>query len=141
MDEQMLFKNPGVFPTEAILAEALGTHYLVYKALMNRMEQPDLDIHPEWRYYNDGKAWLCKMTFRKKTIFWLSAWNVGLKMAFYFTEKHMEAFSQLPVREEWKDQLASAKPFGKLCPLALTLTNNDLLDDVFCVAAFKKQLK
>lgn len=31
--------------------------------------------HPEWRYYKDGKSWLCKITQKNKTIVWISLWE------------------------------------------------------------------
>ena len=51
----------------------------------------------EWRYYNDGKAWLCKVVNKKKTVFWLSIWEHYFKTSFYFTEKHLESIDALNI--------------------------------------------
>lgn len=37
--------------------------------------KPPFQLSPEWRYYNDGKSWLCKMLSKKKNLFWLSIWE------------------------------------------------------------------
>ncbi|PKP08994.1 MAG: hypothetical protein CVU09_13085 [Bacteroidetes bacterium HGW-Bacteroidetes-4] len=50
---------------------------------MQEVNLPETPWQVQWRYYNDGKAWLCKVSYKKKTVFWLSVWEAYFKVAFY----------------------------------------------------------
>ncbi len=52
-------------PEEQLLKDILGNSYGAYHEMIRTYEEPDYNIQPEWRYYNDGKAWPCKV---KKTL-------------------------------------------------------------------------
>ena len=73
----------------------------------------------EWRYYQDGKAWLCKITFRKKTVVWLSAWSDCFKLGFYFTEKSGGGIPGLHIKDSIKADYLNHQPIGKLKPLVV----------------------
>ncbi|WP_260393693.1 DUF3788 domain-containing protein [Dysgonomonas mossii] len=95
----------------------------------------------EWRYYNDGKAWLGKAVYKKKTIFWLSVWEGFFKTSFFFTEKHLEAIAKLDISGTIKDEFAKAKTIGKLIPMIFDVNKENQLGDLLTVVWFKKSLK
>lgn len=95
----------------------------------------------EWRYYNDGKAWLGKAVYKKKTIFWLSIWEGFFKTSFFFTEKHLEAIAELDISETIKDEFTKAKTIRKLIPMIFDVNKEDQLDDLLTIVRFKKSLK
>ena len=66
--EKMLLKDSFIEPTEKILKAVLGEVFVVYQSLMKKT--PDLTYHRH--YYKDSKGWLCKVSYKKKTVFWLS---------------------------------------------------------------------
>ena len=74
-----------MYPDADTLAKALGERQKAYAELVARIT--DLGIETEWRYYNDGKAWLGKATHKGKTIFWLSVWEGYFQASFFFTER------------------------------------------------------
>jgi hypothetical protein len=139
--ETMLLKDPNTPPSPQNLSLAMGQYYSVFEKLEQQVTGPNYQLQLEWRYYNDGKAWLCKATQKKKTIFWISVWDDCFKVVFYFTEKHLEAIAALPIDESIKDDFASAKPIGKLIPLILHMTPDSQIDDALKVIAFKSSLK
>lgn len=47
-------------------------------------------LQPEWKYYGDMKAWLCKVGDGHKTIFWFSVWEGFFLVSFYFLKRHLE---------------------------------------------------
>ena len=68
----MLLRDETVLPTNEVIKKVLGEELFgVYSGLITSFTS-ELDMEPQWRYYNDGKAWLCKVVYRKKTILWLS---------------------------------------------------------------------
>lgn len=73
--ETQLLRNPEILPSEEVLKDALKNSFPAYNELINAITSNTLGLLPEWHYYNDGKAWLCKVVFKKKTIFWLSVWE------------------------------------------------------------------
>ena len=142
MTEIQLLKDYDIFPTEKVLEEALGSEvYQVYKQLTEILQSPEFELHPEWNYYKDGKAWLCKVIYKKKTVFWLSVWEKQIKIGFYFTEKTATGIPELPVNEKIKQQFAEARPIGKLIPLSLSIRKAEQLEDLKQIIRYKKELK
>lgn len=142
MEAQMLLKDPEIFPSEEVLRHALGEKiYNVLELFLATVTNDDYNLTFEWRYYNDGKVWLCKAVYKKKTTFWLSVWDGFFKVGFYFTEKHLEAIAALDISKTIKDEFAKAKPTGRLIPMILDITDEKQLDDVLTTVRFKKSLK
>ncbi|MDR0515524.1 MAG: DUF3788 domain-containing protein [Fibromonadaceae bacterium] len=77
----------------------------------------------EWNYYNDGKSWLGKILNKKKNLCWLSAWNTGFKLTFFFTEKTINGIQELEIDDEIKDMAKNNKPTGKLFPVIILISN------------------
>lgn len=136
--EKPSLNDVNIVPTDEVLEMQLGETYPTFKELINTL--PEKDMTHEWRYYNDGKAWLCKVQYKKKTVFWLSAWEKYFKTTFYFTEKCFEDFDKLPVNEDYKRQLSESGSFGKLHPLTFVFGDRDQLQDFFIIVDFKKKL-
>lgn len=134
-------KDPDIIPTDEVLAGVLGDVYPVYHDLTETITAEPYSLTPEWRYYNDGKAWLCKVTNKKKTVFWLSIWDTYAQTGFYFTEKHLEGIAALPISESIKEEFAKSEKVGKLIPLILQITSKDQLPDLFEIIRYKKSLK
>ena len=61
-------KDESVYPEEQVLKSILGESYNAYCELLKLYD--DNNMVYEWRYYKDGKAWLCKVQLKKKTIVW-----------------------------------------------------------------------
>lgn len=82
MDATIELRDKDEFPDEAVLKAVLGRGYAAYLALIELLLEQG--ISHEWRYYNDGKAWLCKTTRKKKTIVWMSARRGFIAATIYF---------------------------------------------------------
>ncbi|MDD4496494.1 MAG: DUF3788 family protein [Eubacteriales bacterium] len=87
--EQML-RNSDIQPSSDVIAKALGESNNTYIKFINELSSHD--IHLEWRYYNDGKAWLAKGLYKwtgirggqnETTVFWLSIWDSFFKVTIY----------------------------------------------------------
>lgn len=139
--ERPLLNDPEKYPDKELLEEILNTSYSAFDELMRKIEEPEYALVPEWRYYKDGKAWLCKVCYKKKTVFWLSVWDGFFKTAFYFTEKHIPAIMNLEINQSVKDNLNHAKPIGKMIPLIFNVYQTEDIKDIAKVALFKKGIK
>lgn len=142
METQMLLRDSGVFPSSVVLKDALGEAvYKVLESFLKKISADKYGLIIEWRYYNDGKAWLAKVIYKKKTILWLSVWKGFFKTSFYFTEKHLEAIATLDISENIKQEFAAAKAAGKLIPMIIEISTDEQLEDLLTVVQFKKSLK
>lgn len=122
MSDIQLLKDPGISPMPGALEGELGKEvFALYTSLQEVISSPEMELNAEWNYYTDGKAWLCKVAYKKKTIFWLSAWENHLKASLYFTEKTREGVFKLHLQDEIKRDFNQAKPIGKLIPLTLRI--------------------
>lgn len=139
--ETMVLKEPDVVPGKRVLENALGKTYAAYEELMTAVTAKGADLTPLWRYYNDGKAWLCKVQHKKKTVFWLSVFEKRFKITFYFTEKTAKGIAQLDVDKNVKRNLAGKKAIGKLLPLSINVNKKSQLKDVLTIIEYKKTLK
>ncbi len=137
--EAIVLKDKNVLPTDQVLEAALETSYPAFKELSN--ELADMELQLQWNYYNDGKAWLCKILNKKKNLGWLSVWDGFFKTTFYFTEKHLERIAELDIAEDIKENFCRTKPIGKLMPMIFSIHRKEQLKDVLTVIRFKKSLK
>src|SRR5690554_7812498 len=107
-EETMLLRDADVEPTDRVLEDILGKDiYKVYKALIDIITAK-YKLAYEWRFYKDGNAWLCKVTNKKKIVFWLSLWEIFIKTGFYFTEKTKGGINNLPIYIEIKEKFSSS---------------------------------
>lgn len=142
MEAQMLLRDAEIFPSEEILKDALGkTVYSVLESFITSVTNEEYGLTIEWRYYNDGKAWLGKIVYKKKTVLWLSVWEGFFKTSFYFTEKHLEAIAELNISDMIKEGFCKARPVGKLIPMVIDINKDEQLDDLLTIVRFKKSLK
>lgn len=86
MDRPCL-NDPGEFPGDEVLARHLGKAKPAWDAFMKMLKDDYPQIAAEWRYYNDGKSWLCKVRRKDRTVCWVSVWDKFFKAAFYLNAR------------------------------------------------------
>jgi len=136
-DERSLLNEPEIFPTVEVLKSVLGKSYFVFEELSKKLID-EFGLIFEWHYYKDSKAWLCKVAYKKKTIFWLSAWSECFRTSFYFMERHLEGIMALGIDD---NRFTIKKEWGKMIPLIFIISKSEQLPDLLKVAAYKKNLK
>jgi hypothetical protein len=139
--DSMLLREPELFPSEEVLRTALAAGYPAWNALSEMITGISYGLQPEWRYYNDGKAWLCKVCCKKKTVFWLSVWEGYFKTTFYFTAKSATGIRELNIAEDIKEDFFRSQPIGKLLPLTMNISSGEQLNDLLEIINYKKNLK
>jgi len=142
MENQIrLLHDSEIEPTDKVLENLLGNEVSNVYQEMLKIILDEFNIQHEWRYYNDGKSWLFKATFKKKTIFWLSAWEGFIKISFYFTEKTSSGVLELPINNKIKEDFTNAVRSGKLIPLSIEIEQKEQLSDFREVVKYKISLK
>lgn len=148
MISEQLLRDSTIRPTDDVLAAALDKAYLPYTEFVRLLT--DFDVQPEWRYYNDGKAWLCKCLYKwqtsrgtdkEKTVLWLSVWEGFFKLSFYIGEKLRADLQSLALSESTMKMITEAKTMGKLkfFPLIFDVYSNELFGDLIKLINFQKR--
>ena len=137
----MVLKDISILPSKKVLQHGLGETYPVYEEFIGIVTDKIFDLTIEWRYYNDGKAWLCKAQHRKKTVCWISVWDKCFRVSFYFTHRNSPGIADLDINEEIKRKFSSNKHIGKLLPLVIKVTQKKQLKDILKIIEYKKALK
>ena len=147
--EQML-RNHDIEPSSDVIAKALRESNNTYIKFLNELISHD--IHLEWRYYNDGKAWLAKGLFKwkgvrggqnEKTIFWLSVWGGFFKVTIYLPEKVQADVLSLPLDNEIKQKIEASQQMGKLkyFPIVFDVWSDEMFNSIFLLVDFRKSIK
>ena len=150
INKEQLLRNPNMQPTDDVIAKALGESNDAYIKFINEIASHD--IHLDWRYYNDGKAWLAKGLFKwrgvrggqnETTIFWLSIWDGFFKVTIYIPEKARAEVLSLPLDSEVKLMISDSQQMGKLkyFPIVFDLCSDEIFEAVFLLADFRKSIK
>jgi hypothetical protein len=147
--ERQLLREPDVFPVAEVIADGLGGANVAYVKFVDGLRNHGVSLM-DWRYYNDGKAWLSKGEYKRTTargtekvklIFWLSIWDGFFKVSFLFGFDMREELLSLPLGAETKELIKNATPMGKTArfmPVVLDITEESQLDDVYTLSEFRK---
>ncbi|MCX6138578.1 MAG: DUF3788 family protein [Ignavibacteriales bacterium] len=106
--------DKNIFPSQEVIFSHIGKSKALWLSFFEQMHKDHPDFAEEWRYYNDGKRWLMKMTRKKKTVFWLSIIPKGFRITFYFNEKAKGRILESPIPDELKDQYINGKLYKKI---------------------------
>lgn len=139
--ENPQLRDKNVVPSKEGLQQVLGDSFSVFNEMMQIITNPEYGLTPQWNYYNDGKAWLCKVCYKKKTIFWLSVWDKFFKAAIYFSEEKGRGIADLNIDKNIKSDFKQSKPSGKLFPLIINMSRREQITDLLKIIEYKKSLK
>ena len=150
MTGQQLLRDPSTGPTDEVIAAGLGAANGAYMKFIGGLKKHDIGV--DWRYYNDGKAWLGKALYKwtssrgtpkETTIFWLSVWEGFFRVSIFMPEKARAEALALPLGDGVREMIGNAKQMVKLkfFPLIFDLTSDGLFDEIYVLADFRKMMK
>jgi hypothetical protein len=139
MDPTVELRDKDVFPDEDALKAVLGRGYPAFLALLDILREHE--ISHEWRYYNDGKAWLCKATRKTKTIVWMSARRGFIKATIYIPAALIEGLYGLDIAEETKARLRETMNTGTSKGATFDLRGKAVLKDFEKVMEYKLAIR
>lgn len=137
--EPFALKDKDRFPTSEVLSAVLKDAFPVYAQLEKELADAGTGI--EWRYYNDGKAWMGKLIAKKKNLGWLHVYPGFFTVTCFCMEKHLEAITASDLPQEIKDQVVGKAFESKLKPMCLEVRTVEQMADVHKLLDFKKGLK
>lgn len=131
--------DENIFPDDTLLSKVLDKSFHAYLSLLKMIKEHGMTY--EWKYYKDGKAWLCKVQKKSKTIIWMSAWKGYIKATIYFPERYLSSILSLPITERTKESIINTKNVGKSKPCMFDIRDDSILKDVEAVMIYKASLK
>jgi hypothetical protein len=139
--ETAVLNNKDLVPTEEIIFAHLGKNSSLWKSVFEFIGKNFPEIESQWRYYNDGKSWLMKVTRKTKTIFWLSLYEKTFRTTFYFTSKAEEAMLNSKLPDDVKKAFFENKNGGKLRNITVYFKNKTDLETFKELLSLKTAMK
>lgn len=139
--EQPILADKNQFPTEEIIYSHIGKSKILWQSFFEYIHSNHPEFSEQWRYYNDGKSWLLKVTRKSKTVFWLSLIKNSFRTTFYFTDKVEEAINKSSISNELKKQFKTGKRFNKIRGLTITFKNKEDIEYAKTLIAIKLSIK
>jgi len=139
--EQPVLSDKNQFPTQEVIDSHIGKSKALWRSLFDHIHVDHPDVTEQWRYYNDGKSWLLKVTRKAKTIFWLSIVKGSFRTTFYFTDRAEQAVSESSLSGYLKEQFRSGKRFGKIRGLTILYKKKRDIEDAKRLIEIKMRMK
>jgi hypothetical protein len=139
--ERPCLNDKDEYPNDEVLGRYLGNAKSAWDSLVDFIKESYPSFSGEWRYYNDGKRWLYKLTRKKHTICWISVWDGAFKTTFYFPDKAAELMAASELKKEYIDQFLHGKKYGKIRGIAVEIRKPADLDATRALIGIKERLK
>lgn len=140
-EEKYVLSDKEVYPDDLILFSHLGAMKNIWLSVLEFMKENYKDSAGEWRYYNDGKQWLFKMVFKKKTVFWAALMEGTFRITFYFTGKATSIIENGSLTDTVKESFKNAKSYGALRPVSIAVAAASDLEDIYELVRIKTTIK
>jgi len=121
-------RDPDVYPDDAVLEAVLAGSFKAYAALRDMAAGMGLSL--DWKFYNDGKAWLCRISRKKKTAAWMSAWKGHFRATVYFSGKDLEGLEDFASALGSMGGSLTLQDVGKSKACVFEIRNNKPLGDL-----------
>ena len=125
---KLALTNKDQYPDSEILETVLENSFPLYQRTVQALSADDIQI--TWNYYNDGKAWMGKLLWKKKNLGWLHIYNGLFKITIYFIEKYRAGIETLDINPDRKSSFLQSPPVGKLLPMTFQVEQEKDLSDL-----------
>ena len=139
--EKPCLNNKDEFPDDEVLSRSLGGVKRAWDSFVELITESYPSFSAEWRYYNDGKSWLYKVTEKKKTICWVSVCDHLFKTTFYFPDRAQDFITASKLKKEYIDQFVHGKRYGKIRGVTAVIKRRVDLNATRILIDIKEQVK
>ena len=139
--ENLKFSDKSVVPSDELIFSIIGSRKDIWIALMKHMQDNYKDSAGEWNYYNDGKRWLFKMLWKKKTVFWIVIMEDTFMVTFYFPDRAEPVIEESDLPQKIKEEFKNAKKYGATRGLSIMMKDSGDVENVVKLIGIKCRLK
>ncbi len=138
--DPILLTDKNAHPTDDYIFSIIGEKKVLWQKIMGHMSSVYENSAGQWNFYNDGKRWLFKMMYKKKTIFW-SAISAGtFRITFYFGNKAESVIANSDLPDNIKEEFKTAKRYGLIRPVTFIVNENADVENILKLIAIKSKL-
>jgi hypothetical protein len=137
----ILLTDRNIYPTDDYIFSIIGEKKVLWQDIMDHMSNVYENSAGQWNFYNDGKRWLFKMTYKKKTMFWAAILDGSFRITFYFGNKAESAIENSDLPGNIKEEFKTAKRYGLIRPVTFIVNDNSDVDNILKLIAIKSKLK
>jgi len=139
--EKPVLTNKNQFPNEKIIFSYIEPVKKIWQKLFSEIHTTYPEFDEQWRFYNDGKSWLLKITRKTKTILWVSVFQDYFKSVFYFGDKAEPAINESTISDAFKEQFKNGKRYGKIRAIVVTPGSENDITDIMKLIQIKLKIK
>ncbi len=139
--EEPCLKDKTEYPDDKTLRRYLGDAKDAWDGFVAFLERNYPSYSGEWRYYNDGKSWLYKITKKTKTICWVSVYRGKFTTTFYFPDRAESLIANSTLRKKYIEQFVNGRHFGKTRGLTVDIRTVADLSTTKKLIAIKEDFK
>ncbi len=133
--------DPAREPDDQLIASLVGNKIDLWKLVISHAEKSFNDVSGSWNYYKDGKQWLFKFVWKKKTLFWAGIFNNTLRITFYFGDKAESTVLSSDIPSEIKEGFRNARHFGSIRPVSIELSEQSDVENIYKLIDLKARIK
>jgi hypothetical protein len=137
----LILSDKGIIPTNEYIYSILGEKKIFWQTIMSYISDNYKDMAGTWNYYNDGKQWLFKMVWKKKTIFWSGILKDTFRITFYFGDKAEPLIFESDLPQSIKEDFKTTKRYGKIRAISLMIINLSDIETVKKLVSLKMKIK
>lgn len=130
-----------IVPTDEILKSTYANGIKIYQELKTQLQKKFPDIILEWKFYPDGKRWLMPAVYKKKPLFWMGAFQHGLKVSFWFGKKAEPFIENSSLSESIKELYRTAQQNKLGRGISILLENNETIETILQIIEVKSKIK
>jgi hypothetical protein len=139
--EERCLNNKDEFPNDEVVSRHLGSVKRTWDSFMGLIKEDHPSFSGDWRYYNDGKSWLYKVTKKKRTICWVSVYPSAFKTTFYFPDRAEDLIVASKLKKEYVEQFTQGKKYGKIRGVTVTIEKPADLNATKILIEIEEQVK
>ena len=139
--ERPCLNDKNEYPDAPVLARHLGDATAAWDSFQSLVRAKSPVLTGQWRFYNDGKSWLFKLTKKKQTICWVSIWPGAFKTTFYFGDKAAPLITTSKLPQKYIAQYLTGQRFGKIRSITIVVKKLTHLNVTKTLIQIKEQLK
>jgi hypothetical protein len=139
--ENILLTNKEIYPSDELIFSIIGDKKQLWKSILEHMDNSYKDSKGRWNFYNDGKRWLYKMVYKKKTVFWAGILNDTFRITFYFGNKAETIIENSGLPQSIIEEFRTAKKYGLIRPVSFIIRDKTDVDNVLKMIDIKSKIK
>jgi len=134
--ETIILTDPNVEPTDELIFAIIGKNSIYWQAMIKYLNDNRSGVTEVWRFYNDGKCWLYRTLWKKKTIYWIGILNDTFRATFYLSDKAESFIEESSLSDIIKDEFWNTRG-SKFRAVTVVMRSEEDLENVMKLIEIK----